>query len=274
MSPFPGLLPPPQQAAGLPQTNLTAHFNAADITKLWQTITAGNNPAYSNVVTADGQTAQGWSSTYPAATSDLVATFPSVSTQSPLYKASAMAGGGSVLFDGSDDAFATFDRTTTGIFTAAGHFTTTAKTIIVAFQAVTITLNSATSYQNHGLIADIDGFMGIYIRDQGGGVLTAYAYNWDGNEDKAAVNFAGETDPHVVCYRHDGTNVYCSVDGGVEASATSGTTADNLNQGLMIGRGFGSTFFNVHVGEFATWNAALTGATLTQAITYFTDKWL
>lgn len=267
MSPIPMLIPLMHRTAGggtppLPTTSLTAHFDFSDISYLYKTITASNNPAYSDPASANNDVIQGAASIFPVATSDLIALYLSTTNQSPLLKTSSMNSLNSLLFDGSNDVFTIQNRTATGTTFVAGLITQSLATIAISFKAVDISLNSATSYQNHGLIADADGFMGIYIRDDSG-TFRAYGYNWDGNEDAPNATFSGETDEHYAIYRHDGTNVYISVDGGSESSAASGANSDNLNQAWLIGKGFGSTPFNVHIGEIAIYNAALTGADLT-----------
>ena len=72
-----------------------------------------------------------------------------------------------------------------------------------------------------------------------------------------------------------GGTLYAALDGGAESATASGNT-QVLTGTVRVGTATGAagTFLDGRIGEIAVYNTALTGTALTDAVTYFTDKWL
>lgn len=112
-----------------------------------------------------------------------------------------------------------------------------------------ITLNNGTTYLNDWLLADAGQFAGMFLRNTGGG--TAYAYNWDGNDDHATATGVALSTPCVLSWRHESGNIFMGVN-GVETSIASGNT-QTLTNGITMG-GAGVQFATVQVFEAATFS--------------------
>src|SRR6185369_9393676 len=77
------------------------------------------------------------------------------------------------------------------------------------------------------------------------------------------------------CARHDGTSLYLSINTGSGWSAEVSTASGNTGSmtGIpRLGRGY-FNFYNGRLGELKTYDAALTGGTLTTEQTTVSDKW-
>jgi len=122
-----------------------------------------------------------------------------------------------------------------------------------------VTINDATSYSNHGVMADSAAYMGLYARNFSG--VTFYAYNWDGSADQPSTTGAVGT-AYVLMWRHHGGNVYVSLNGGTEVSVASGNT-QSLSGTVNLGTGSGGAC-NMKVAEiFTTSNGGQTAALAT-----------
>lgn len=171
---------------------------------------------------------------------------PTLSTAGPNSRACAE-------FDGSSDFLSVGSALSNFISAGSGL-------VLVSCIIDAINLNNTTAYQNDWLIADSSAFMGLFIRNTGGG--QAIAYNWDGNEDKATATIATAT-PYVLHWRHEGGNVYQGVN-GTETSVASGDTT-TLTGILRMG-GAGTQFLNCKVFEAATFSTVPSGADVTTII--------
>lgn len=267
--PFPGLLPPSQH--GLPTANLAWHFDFSDTSTLF--VTAGSPPSttpgdgdpigQATRVAGSGRTENlSWVTTDTAR--------PLLRSVTPLMNRTCAD------FDGTNDNLRIF---TAGLGATVDFIGTTpptncdvlgsAHTLIVSFYVESTASNSANPWQNEPVFMDSGSFMGLHIKANAGAPLLQF-YGWDTNADVVNLSISTGTS-YVAMYRVDGTNIYGSINGGAESSATHGATSNSANV-LQIGGGI--TFFNGRIGEIAAWNAALTGATLTQAINYFTGRWI
>lgn len=259
----------------VPLTNLALRFDPSVAATVWQTLTAGHNPCWSNPA-SDGQAAQVLNSIVPASPGDVALGFPTTSTQSPLYKVNAPAlPKPDLLFDGVNDALVVLNRTGSSATAINGIFGAQAATILIAFQIHACALNNANAWTNSPIVTQPGGFFGIYVRRSSTGpdVFKLQFFNWDGNQDVVEFTIALNTNV-VACWRHDMTNLYGSINGGSESSIASGATS-NMTGGFFIGGGgaSGTTFANCSIGEVLVYNAALTGADLAAANTYMTNKW-
>lgn len=102
--------------------------------------------------------------------------------------------------------------------------------IVISCVWDTLTANNASSFNNHGAIGDSGGFIGIYGKS--GGIV--HAQNWDGSDDNAAGTIVAGTGA-VVSLRHEGGNLYVTVNGTESAPTTSGNTT-TLTGTLRLGR--------------------------------------
>lgn len=118
-----------------------------------------------------------------------------------------------------DSVSAVLDSVAISNFIAAGS-----GYLVVSYIADTINTNSANSYSNDQIIADTGGYMGLFLRNTGSPTDTLYAFNWDGNEDKATNTDVVAGTTTVAEWKHEGGNVYVRVNGGIWKSATSGNT--------------------------------------------------
>ncbi|MFN0092900.1 MAG: hypothetical protein ACKVWR_21910 [Acidimicrobiales bacterium] len=127
----------------------------------------------------------------------------------------------------------------------------------------------ATAYNNDPIVADDNGVFGLHYRTTG---PTMQGYGWDGNSDVAAAAFASATEI-VAHFRFDGSTVYCSINGGTEATAAHGTTTA-LGADMYLGVNFdGSAYADMTVGEFVICDRAVSSTDIALAIAYLTAKW-
>ncbi|HET7375535.1 MAG TPA: LamG-like jellyroll fold domain-containing protein, partial [Anaerolineae bacterium] len=195
---------------------------------------------------------------------------PTYKVNTPLMALPCLAFNGSsehlpaVIRNPGGGAFGSF-KTNDGIFAAS------AKTIIMAIYVEGASANSGSPWLNHGIVTENRDFFGIYVRNDTG-TYKLQAYNYDGTIDVAEVTISLNTS-YVVCVRHDGVNLYISLDGGTETSVASGPTTDLYGRLILGANGRLSQWFQGRIGEIKTWNSCLTGGTLTSAISAMTTKW-
>jgi hypothetical protein len=254
----------------LPTTNLTLHLDASDTDKLFTTWV---NDGPHTGTPADGNAVQAWmretdGSVTPATAAYNGGAAPAYRSGTPLMLLPCLD------FDGTDDAMAICsDATVASYIGPSSFFSTTARTILVSFYGESITASNAGAaggYSNHGIIAADDKWYLNCFNDGGQRKVQAGAH--DGSWKMVAVNISEATN-HVALVRHDGTNLYLSVDGGSESSVAVGTISGDATQ-IYVGRSGDAVRFNGRIGEVAFYSSNLTGTDKTNAITYFTDKWV
>lgn len=238
----------------LPTSNLTFHADASVDTDLWQ----ATGPFSDHPV--DGEEVFYWDDVEHGAGSAeyLNTNGPAWRSGTPLMALPCLD------FNGSTDSM----RVLPG--TAGTYLSVSAFTVLVAVYVEGIALNAANSYQNDAIVADGSGYFGIHLKNAADPHVLFY--NYSGADTKVSLPITLNVS-HVLMFRHESGNLYASVDGGAETSVASGNT-DTLGAELQIGNGSGSIFYNGRIGEFAVYNAALTGTDLTDAVSYFTAKWL
>lgn len=254
----------------LPTANLKLHVDASNTDDLFTTYVSGGP---NTGTPSDGNEVQVWRQESDSGTTrqfryiSATSASPNFRTTTPLMLLSCLD------FDGTNDIMVM--QNNAGVDAAANEFmTTTAKTILVAFYAESITSTNADPYINHPIIAAaVGGRIGICLKDVSGTPKIQFTNN-DGDDDILELAITANAS-HVAVLRHDGTNLYGSVDGGSESSIASGTTA-TFNGAVQLGtiNIAGTARFNGRIGELAIYNAALTGQNLTDAISFFTSKWL
>ena len=242
----------------LPTTGLTFHADASVVTDLWKT----NAPFATHP--ADNEGFSFWDDVEHA---DIVG----AGVASPVWRS------GTPLmllpctdFDGSSQYFQLKNNAGTVNKALSDIITNSAATLLVSFYAEGITANAAAAYDNDCIFGDAGGFFGLHLKNSADPRLLFY--NWDGNEDTLSLATTINAS-HVAMMRHEGSNIYGSIDGGSESSVASGNTS-TMTGNPQIARGVGAKYFNGRIGEIAIWNAALTGSDLSDAISYFTSKWL
>lgn len=159
---------------------------------------------------------------------------PAVSTAGPNSRACAD-------FDGSDD-FLVNAVNNTSLFAAGAAF------MVVSCMIDTITTDSSAGTSDQAVFADNGGYTGLALRSSG---PSAFAYNFDGNYDNTPVYTLTTGVPLVLTFRRDGTNLYLSKNGGVEALVASGNTGD-LAYKTWLARGLGG-YMDGKIFEVATW---------------------
>jgi hypothetical protein len=137
--------------------------------------------------------------------------------------------------------------------------TASAGYMVVSIRADSVSQDSSTAHLNANILV-FGGFQGgLTLRT--GGIL--YAYNNDGNEDRAssasgAVPIGGN--PCVIEWRHQGGNVYQRVNGANETMVASGNTSD-LTGVLRLGSNTTTgSFFNGKVFEAMIYSTVPTQA--------------
>ncbi len=259
-------------SAALPTTGMTMHFDFSDISTLYKTYNGGSDPSYASVASADGDTIEVARSVFPVSTSDWTAHYTdATSSKSPLLRSSSPGLGTQCLdFDGSNDRYVIANRIGTSFKTAGDIFSASARTILLAFRCESLP-GSPSTYQP--LLADSSGsfWWGLYVYNNGGTVQILHQ-NHDGSYDSLFGATVAANTNYTVMARHESGNLYVSLNGGSESSLASGNLS-TTSGGFYIAGGSDGSVFNGRIGEIATWNVALTGTDLSDAITYFTTKW-
>ena len=248
----------------LPATNLTLHLDASNNGTLFKTYVSGGP---NTGVPVNDDVIEAWEDATGAnrigkkfSTNNL----PLVKIAAPLMPLQCLeytvaASKGMILTDKSGSQL-----------NASTILSSSAFTVFVAYYATSIGGPAAPSYTTPGPFADSGGYWGLHNANIAG-VESIAAYNYDGTgayvTAPAPINAT-----HVAMMRHESGNLYLSVDGGSESSTASGNTA-SLAQAVFMGRTV-TAHWDGRIGEIAVYNVALTGADLSDAIAYFTDKWV
>jgi hypothetical protein len=249
----------------LPTTNLTLHLDASDTDRLFTTWVNGGSHTGTP---SDGSVVQAWTveadgSYQPAHAAYEGSGGPAYRSVTPLMLLPCLDFGAS--------AMSMVDNTGINSYRNSSDFvSTTAKTIILAAYFEAIASTATDAYDNEGVIGG-NAWFGMFVKNDGGQrkvLWTAYDGAWG---DVAEQNISLAT-THIICARHDGTNLYLSVDGGSEHTVANGTTSNNAGE-FRIARSIGSLASNVRIGEIAVYNSALTGTPLSDAKAYFAAKW-
>jgi hypothetical protein len=142
-----------------------------------------------------------------------------------------------------------------------------AYTLYLMFKATTIDTNSANSYDNDGVVTDIGGFFGVHLKS----APTVETYNFASADDKVslAINTSGF---FWLMARHEGGNLYASINGGGESSVASGNTAALTNV-LNVGRAQGGHYFVGDIAAIYIFNTAHNAGQIAQMEGYRLAKW-
>lgn len=116
-------------------------------------------------------------------------------------------------------------------------------------------------------------YWSVYVRLDGS-QANLIAYNWDGDDDTIEIPITLD-ETHVLCMRHDGGNLFLSVDCGAEQSTPSGNTDNSTpifigDQGINSGT---TAEIRGSFGEVAFYNHGQSSVAV-EAAAYLCDKWL
>lgn len=248
----------------LPTTNLTLHLDASDDDNLFTTFDGSGVHTGTPI---DGSSVQVWDDEGDGIADVILAA--NNTSQSPIYQVTTpLMLHPCLRFTDAPYLMLSATQTYSANRAASDFMTVNAFTMLVACYPESITLNEAASYNNHFLVGEAGNLAGISFKNVSG-QRKALFHNWDGNDDSIEFDI-NENTSYVFMFRHESGNIYASVNGGSESSAPSGSTTA-LSSALGIGQ---YPYYTGRIGEIAIYNAALSGADLSDAIQYFTDKWL
>jgi hypothetical protein len=247
-------------------------FNASD-----------NDNVYSTTNAVDGQNVTLWveesatwewyEGAYTFLGVPITANGPTYKTVTPLMALPCLAFNGttehlpgilrySAAGGGTSGSFKSFD----------GVFQDDAKTIIMAIYVEGATANSASAWLNHGIFCDQQDGFGIFVRNNSG-TYKVQAFSWHYPTASVVELTISLNTTYVVCARHDGVNLYLSLDGGTESSIAALPSTRLEGRWLLGANGQLTQFFQGRIGEIKTWNTCLSGGTLATEISTMTTKW-
>jgi len=244
----------------LPTSGLTFHGDASVNTDLWTTNTAGS---FSGSVT-DGNGVIYWDDVEHAdvMAGRTIASPPVWRQSTPLMALPCLSFVGGLNLRLENDAD-TAHKVLSDV-TSASAFT-----FIASIYVAGVTNNSANAYSNDPIL-DSGAYMGLYLKNTGSD-YRLQAYVWDGSA-KVVEFVVSLATSYVVMFRLESGTLYASLDGGTESSVACGNISSLVNQVFIGLSGAGS--YNGRIGEVAIYNTALTGTNKTDALSYFTSKWI
>jgi|JI10StandDraft_1071094.scaffolds.fasta_scaffold87540_3 hypothetical protein len=244
----------------LPTSGLTFHGDASVNTDLWTTNTAGS---FSGSVT-DGNGVIYWDDVEHAdvMAGRTIASPPVWRQSTPLMALPCLSFVGGLNLRLENDAD-TAHKVLSDV-TSASAFT-----VVASIYVAGVTNNSANAYSNDPVI-DSGSYFGLYLKNTGSD-YRLQAFVWDGSAKVVEIVVSLATS-YVVMFRLESGTLYASLDGGTESSVACGNISSLINQVFIGLSGAGS--YNGRIGEVAIYNTALTGTNKTDALSYFTSKWL
>lgn len=244
----------------LPTSGLTFHGDASVNTDLWTTNTAGS---FSGSVT-DGNGVIYWDDVEHAdvMAGRTIASPPVWRQSTPLMALPCLSFVGGLNLRLENDAD-TAHKVLSDV-TSASAFT-----VVASIYVAGVTNNSANAYSNDPVI-DSGSYFGLYLKNTGSD-YRLQAFVWDGSAKVVEIVVSLATS-YVVMFRLESGTLYASLDGGTESSVACGNISSLINQVFIGLSGAGS--YNGRIGEVAIYNTALTGTNKTDALSYFTSKWI
>ena len=191
------------------------------------------------------------------------------SAKQPLYRTNQLNGLPIVRFDGTDDVLSTGLVPWTNVINTTGGGIYT----FMALMNVTSAAAGATAtFDDACLATDAGGNTGVaHVRNAT--TLTVRAYNWDGNEDFAAVTGQSFGSWLRIAQDHDNTTLRINSQAGTFQTVASG--APSASGTTSIGQNYaGAKFLAADVAEIIAWNKVLNGTEYTDMQDYLTAKWL
>ncbi len=189
-------------------------------------------------------------------------------SKKPLYKTSILNGLPVVRFDGTDDELGTGTLWGTVV-----NSTISIYTVIALISVTSSAAAAATTYDDAALLVDNNGNIGIGHTRDVSGALTVRAFNWDGNEDFAALTGLTYGTWVRVAQDHDNVTLRTNANGGTFQTAASGAAVGGGN--MSFGRNYtAAKFIAADVAEIAVWNKVLSSTEYSDMATYFDQKWI
>jgi hypothetical protein len=250
-----------QNASAWP--TFTAAFSPLDVANmtLWLDATTGLFDATTggSAVTADASAVARWEDQSGNARHFTQAT----SNDRPVLKTSVLNSRNVIRFDGSNDKL-------TGGLALSNFVSASAHSVFVVGKAASVaTNNTSFNYQNAAFYGDTGGYLSIFFRSTG----LVGAYNWDGTDDAVTTSYAINT--NAVFYSQlNGGSIRLRLNGGTEASASSGST-QVLTGTLELGRQFNNNSYclNGDIAEVIFFNAALSATDREKIEGYLAHRW-
>ncbi|MBI1858126.1 MAG: hypothetical protein HYR97_03320 [Candidatus Melainabacteria bacterium] len=179
----------------------------------------------------------------------------------PTFKENVINGHAIVSFDGANDLLES-DSQLVQDFVMSSEYT-----LFVVFAANNIDTNGIEQ-GNDTIIGDDNGF-GIRLRS----VPEVYAHNFtDAHQTVASSIPVGQ--PLIVQSRHGSTSLSLQLNNNVELSVPSGNTESfTLGRTVMLGKGFGASFFDGDIAEVILYNSALDFNGVKKIRNYLNDKY-
>ena len=254
----------------LPTTNLTLHVDASTNARLFTTANGGGTGVHTGAV-SDGTSVLIWDDEGDGVADVLFFNnFGPVPWRSttPLMALPCLA------FDGSTSQLETRNQAAAVTKPLSDFITAGAYTILVAFYPVAVATSAAQVTSNVGVVGDNNSYVGLYLKDEAG-TYKLFGYTFDGTNRIVPATGLPLTlgTSYVAMLRYGGGTLALSLNGGAESTVGTGTTISDVTARLYVGRS-GAAYFQGRVGEVAVYNAALSGAALAEALTYFQTKWL
>lgn len=263
----------------LPKAGLSVHCTTVDRDGLFLTYSAGGHSGKPQ----HGDACEVWTEEGDGALAgDFIWVYASVAGMSPTYHSPARShirpGLGEIRFDGSDDNYVSANFTGGATRPASDFLTASAGTMAFVIRPEDVSATSASPYNNHGLIGDTDGFMGLYLKDVGSNEPGIQSYNFSGGEQSTAAIRLQRLESYIVFWIHRDGVLYCVVvdkTGRVQIESVSSGNTDSLTLPLSMGHGYTSSgfYYQGDVSEMALWSVGLSGAALQQAISYLRAVW-
>lgn len=190
----------------------------------------------------------------------------------PTWDNNGISGIGDLIFDGVGNNMRLTNDAISSPKTLADLITATEFTLFFVFQLTADATNKANLYENTQLWGG-PGAHAIYFKTSGG-TSTVHLLNDDGSIDSVSKTI-NKNQTYVLMCRHQGGNIYISVNNGSETSIASGNTTP-LTYFIYIGYNQFSLgdYFPGKIGEVLIYNAALTGSNFTDTMAYLMDKWV
>lgn len=263
-------------ATPLPITNLSGQYDFSQRAFVWKTFTITGTPCWSN----------------PAGDGDPVGVLQAITspngivtarqttaddTTRPIYELTSpgmrLPCG---LFDGVNDILRNSTSTGTTLGSFLDLFTATGLTVLMSFRLVGTTINNSSYPYAAPLFCDGQLVFGIFIRlaSTGPDVYHLQVVMQDTTLAIAIIETTINANTnYVVCVRHDATNLYVSLNGSAEIIAAIGATRGTASDITIGGSSNAGHYNHVRIGEWATYNTAISGIDFAKALAHFIEKW-
>jgi hypothetical protein len=247
----------------LPTTNLTWHLDSADTDRLWRQTGMSSHPT-------DGQNVQAWDDEGDV-TGYALFSGNGVDTDCPIYSAAGFNGIGCLVFNGVDELLQAYTDGWGSNGNWDNFVTVSTYTYFIALilDGASSTNDASTPLNEPILFGDAS--LGLYVKSNGG-THTLMAYNWDGTDDHADAVVSLST-KYVVMVKHAGGTLSIDVNNGAIGGSVASGDTDSVAKHFRL-MGTTGRFVQGTVGEFAIYNADVTGTDLTDAWAYFMAKWV